>query len=113
MGVSTDSFEGLDISTSSLGGSQKREIDEEDEMKHSRTTYYKEKFSWDIVEHQQQIDHLRNSYLEGTHPTLLGTEFVAIYWICNYYFHGCVSWSWFFPYHYTPMASGMALCLRS
>ncbi|XP_008211726.2 5'-3' exoribonuclease 1 [Nasonia vitripennis] len=26
----------------------------------------------------------------------------AIQWTLNYYYHGCCSWSWYFPYHYAP-----------
>ncbi|CAI4232702.1 unnamed protein product [Auanema sp. JU1783] len=29
----------------------------------------------------------------------------AIQWILHYYYHGCVSWSWYFPHHYAPFIS--------
>lgn len=29
----------------------------------------------------------------------------AIQWNLHYYYHGCVSWSWFYPHHYAPYIS--------
>lgn len=26
----------------------------------------------------------------------------AIQWNLHYYYHGCASWSWFYPHHYAP-----------
>jgi len=38
---------------------------------------------------------LRKSYMEG------------LIWCLAYYFKGCISWGWFYPYHYGPMLSDM------
>ncbi|KAJ8021757.1 5'-3' exoribonuclease 1 [Holothuria leucospilota] len=38
--------------------------------------------------------------------TLMGLEYVrAIQWILHYYYNGCQSWSWYYPYHYAPYVS--------
>jgi 5'-3' exoribonuclease 1 len=59
-----------------------------------KLTYYREKLDMDLrdtVAHDQ----LRTCYLEG------------LIWVYHYYFHGCISWSWFFPYHYAPLISDL------
>lgn len=29
----------------------------------------------------------------------------AIQWTLSYYYHECISWSWYYPYHYAPLIS--------
>eukprot|EP01113_Clastostelium_recurvatum_P022706 TRINITY_DN2717_c0_g1_i2.p1 TRINITY_DN2717_c0_g1~~TRINITY_DN2717_c0_g1_i2.p1 ORF type:complete len:1752 (+),score=474.29 TRINITY_DN2717_c0_g1_i2:141-5396(+) len=65
-----------------------------------KDSYYKEKFNTlgenaNGGEFKEWHRTLRQKYLEG------------LMWVMNYYHHGCVSWSWFFPFHYTPLAADM------
>ena len=56
--------------------------------------YYFEKLNMtpvSIAEHKA----LRKAYVEG------------LMWCLAYYYRGCISWGWFFPYHYGPMLSDL------
>ncbi|KAG7363576.1 XRN 5'-3' exonuclease [Nitzschia inconspicua] len=56
--------------------------------------YYFEKLKLtplDIKEHHA----LRQAYIEG------------LMWCLAYYYRGCISWGWFYPYHYGPMLSDL------
>ena len=39
--------------------------------------------------------HLEKVYMEG------------LVWCLAYYYRGCISWGWYFPYHYGPMISDL------
>lgn len=54
--------------------------------------YYKTKFGISLQE-RDAIREIVKSYCEG------------LVWVFKYYYQGCVSWSWYYPYHYAPMAS--------
>lgn len=54
--------------------------------------YYRAKFDVgeDDVEFRRKVAW---AYVEG------------LCWVLKYYYQGCVSWDWYFPYHYAPFAS--------
>ncbi|CAJ1953500.1 unnamed protein product [Cylindrotheca closterium] len=56
--------------------------------------YYYDKFQ--ITPYDQEKHHaLRKAYMEG------------LVWNLKYYYEGCVSWDWYYPYHYGPMLSDL------
>ncbi|CAE8611870.1 unnamed protein product [Polarella glacialis] len=62
---------------------------------HWKQRYYFEKFKVkqdDLVDFLQRI---RKAYIEG------------LCWVLVYYYQGCASWTWFYPYHYAPFASDL------
>lgn len=56
--------------------------------------YYEQKFEWSATHKSQKMTLLRK-YFEGLH------------WVMKYYYVGCISWSWYYPYHYAPFASDL------
>ena len=61
--------------------------------------YYYEKLKLtplDIEEHHK----LRQAYIEG------------LMWCLAYYYRGCISWGWFYPYHYGPVSQTI-LCIST
>eukprot|EP00929_Paragymnodinium_shiwhaense_P008140 TRINITY_DN112080_c0_g1_i1.p1 TRINITY_DN112080_c0_g1~~TRINITY_DN112080_c0_g1_i1.p1 ORF type:complete len:988 (+),score=240.62 TRINITY_DN112080_c0_g1_i1:267-2966(+) len=65
---------------------------------HWKQRYYFEKFKVkqdDLVDFLQRI---RKAYIEG------------LCWVLIYYYQGCPSWTWFYPYHYAPFASDLIGC---
>ncbi|KAI1381087.1 exoribonuclease 2 [Hypoxylon crocopeplum] len=57
--------------------------------------YYEQKFHVDPkdVEFRRKV---ARAYVEG------------LAWVLRYYFQGCPSWEWFYPYHYAPFAQDFA-----
>ena len=56
--------------------------------------YYYDKFGFTPVDAEKHLA-LRKAYMEG------------LVWTLRYYYQGCVSWEWFYPYHYGPMMSDL------
>jgi len=54
--------------------------------------YFRAKFNVSMKDYEFRRKVVR-SYVEG------------LCWVLSYYYQGCVSWKWFFPFHYAPFAS--------
>ncbi|XP_068199051.1 5'-3' exoribonuclease 2 isoform X2 [Antennarius striatus] len=54
--------------------------------------YYKTKFDVDVSDEAFRRKVVQ-SYVEG------------LCWVLRYYYQGCASWKWYFPFHYAPFAS--------
>lgn len=65
------------------------------EFKQHKRHYYMEKFDMDIVD-DDQIHTICYEYVR------------ALQWNAHYYFNGLQSWSWYYPYHYSPYISDVA-----
>ncbi|KAL4436223.1 hypothetical protein ABPG74_018207 [Tetrahymena malaccensis] len=67
-----------------------------------KSFYYQQKLNLDFknFEDIKTLDLLITKYLEGLQFVLL------------YYYQGCPSWSWYFPFYYAPMTSDISLFLN-
>ncbi|KAL7540447.1 hypothetical protein ACHAXR_010112 [Thalassiosira sp. AJA248-18] len=57
--------------------------------------YYTDKCKADDVKNHGGREHLFRSYVVG------------LCWVMKYYYEGCPSWNWYFPFHYAPFASDL------
>ena len=56
--------------------------------------YYRQKLELDPSK-ESDLRKAVKAYVEGLH------------WVLEYYYRGVASWSWYYPYHYAPMASDL------
>ena len=61
---------------------------------HIIATDYYDKFGFTPVDAEKHTA-LRKAYIEG------------LVWNLEYYYKGCTSWEWYYPYHYGPMLSDL------
>ncbi|KAA1070660.1 hypothetical protein PGT21_020445 [Puccinia graminis f. sp. tritici] len=77
------------------------DFDQEQEQKFQKalsewkSQYYHEKMNLDFA-NPDQLHELTYAYTEG------------LQWVLHYYYDGVASWSWFYPYHYSPMISDLS-----
>ncbi|KAL0491133.1 exoribonuclease, partial [Acrasis kona] len=60
-----------------------------------RERYYQEKFHTPYDPNSEDVKHVALSYAQG------------LLWVFRYYYRGCISWGWYYPYHYAPFASDL------
>ncbi|KAJ2874851.1 5'-3' exoribonuclease 2, partial [Coemansia asiatica] len=60
---------------------------------------YKERYYWLKFEipagNSNEVHTIAEHYVRG------------LCWVLKYYYQGCASWSWYYPYHYAPLASDL------
>ncbi|XP_019727107.1 5'-3' exoribonuclease 2 isoform X1 [Hippocampus comes] len=93
-------FPGPSDDGNSRGVKRKADSDDEPEPEDNvrlwedgwKQRYYKTKFDVDVSDEgfKQKVV---QSYVEG------------LCWVLRYYYQGCASWKWYFPFHYAPFAS--------
>ncbi|WFC99689.1 5'-3' exoribonuclease 2 [Malassezia yamatoensis] len=57
-----------------------------------RERYYRQKFGVELSDHEFRRKVVQ-AYVEG------------LCWVLAYYYQGCPSWKWYYPYHYAPFAA--------
>lgn len=67
---------------------------EESSLVDLKGRYYYDKFGFTPFDAEKHLA-LRKSYITG------------LVWNLEYYYKGCVSWEWYYPYHYGPMLSDL------
>lgn len=60
-----------------------------------KTRYYTDKMKAEDIEHGGGREKVFHAYIEG------------LCWVMKYYYSGCASWQWFYPFHYAPFASDL------
>ncbi|KAJ8684646.1 hypothetical protein QAD02_020439, partial [Eretmocerus hayati] len=84
--------------------SQKRKIDQlerDTEAVHDEVRLWEDGFKDRYYE--SKFDVLPNNLAFRNNVALQYVR--GLCWVLRYYYQGCASWKWYFPYHYAPFAS--------
>lgn len=77
------------------------EVEEKDEDAHDEVRLYESGFKDRYYESKFDVA-AENLQFRNT----VALEYVrGLCWVLKYYYQGCASWGWYFPYHYAPFAS--------
>jgi 5'-3' exoribonuclease 1 len=91
------------INLASVGGSNEGLLDKPSHGGTYQQKYYVDKFGNDATD-LIQTDFSFSAHSIDTFVPCLVQEYVkGLIWCFKYYTKGCVSWNWYFPYHYGPM----------
>uniref|UniRef100_A0A0K8RYK0 5'-3' exoribonuclease n=1 Tax=Crotalus horridus TaxID=35024 RepID=A0A0K8RYK0_CROHD len=100
--VSANSSFTSDGTSSTTGGIKRKTEDSDSEPEPEdnvrlweagwKQRYYKNKFDVDVNDKKFRRKVVQ-SYVEG------------LCWVLRYYYQGCASWKWYYPFHYAPFAS--------
>ncbi|CRL03012.1 CLUMA_CG016524, isoform C [Clunio marinus] len=80
---------------------QPASVEEEDDQAHDEVRLWEDGFKDRYYESKFDVmpDNLQFRYS-------VALEYVkGLCWVLQYYYQGCASWEWYFPYHYAPFAS--------
>lgn len=61
-----------------------------------RQNYYREKMNILPCDFPEQVALMQQKYVEG------------LSWVFQYYYKGCISWDWYYPFHYAPFAQDLS-----
>ncbi|VDK85845.1 unnamed protein product [Litomosoides sigmodontis] len=64
-------------------------------FKNHKRDYYNDKMNYNNIS-KKELREQAEGYIR------------AIQWTLHYYYHGCCSWSWFYPHHYAPYISDVS-----
>lgn len=67
-----------------------------DQMENYKQNYYQRKFGITAEDFECFLYQIKKYYIEG------------LIWNLRYYYQGCCSWKWFFPYYYAPLVSDLS-----
>lgn len=108
--MNSDANAGLESLMKPAGGSsedhphgekRKREDEDEDENPNDEVRLWEDGFKDRYYESKFDVgsDNIEFRYK-------VGLQYVrGLCWVLQYYYQGCASWDWYFPYHYAPFAS--------